>query len=88
MSTQYINYNQSAPTTRKFQFPAFPFPGFLGGAGMPGQPSNTGMSFRDYVAVQAMKNILLTDDVSPEMPSKIASLSYSLADAMLEAREE
>jgi hypothetical protein len=68
-------------------FPAFPFPGFDGGGMFNPQPSNSGMSFRDYVAVRAMQNMLLNDEFSPEGPSRIASLSYGLADAMLAARE-
>lgn len=69
-------------------FPAFPFPGFDGGGSFAPQPSNTGMSYRDYVAVRAMQNMLLNDEFSPEMPTRIASLSYRLADAMLEARDQ
>jgi len=76
------------PTNRKSDFPAFPFPGFLGAGSHPARPGNSGMSFRDHLAVQAMGNIILHEDYHPESPSRIALQSYSIADAMLEAREK
>lgn len=74
-------------TPKKNTFPAFPFPGFAGGGGHQSQPSNSGMSFRDYIAVKAMEGILNHPEYHPESPSRIAVQSYSLADAMLEKRE-
>lgn len=70
---------------RKTNFPAFPFPGFAGGAGLTPQPSNSGMSFRDYVAVRAMQS--LAEKLGAGQPEWVASQSYRLADEMVKARE-
>lgn len=78
------NHDQSS-YNRRLNFPAFPFAGFLGGSGMAPQPSNTGMSFRDYVAVKAMQQMLLHD---MDIPSKeLAYRSFDIANAMLMERE-
>lgn len=70
----------------KLNFPAFPFPGFVGADHIPAQPSNSGMSFRDFVAVKAMESLLLHDP--EDAPSELARQSFELADAMLEARDK
>jgi hypothetical protein len=75
----------SAPTEykkRPANFPAYPFPGFIGALGIPAQPSNTGMSFRDYIAVKAMETMLNNDC---ERPSDFRDC-YRIADEMIAAR--
>lgn len=70
--------------TKVMNFPAFPFPGFAGAANLPAQPSNTGMSYRDFVAVHAMEQLMRGGE---ENPSVIARLSFGIADAMLNERD-
>ncbi len=49
--------------------------------------STGGMTLRDYFAAKAMQGIL-SDTKIDHPPSKLAELSYRVADAMLKAREE
>ena len=74
--------NEYEPKRRAANFPAYPFPGFIGALGIPAQPSNTGMSFRDYVAVKAMVTMLENDC---ESPSDFKDC-YRIADEMIAAR--
>ena len=81
-------YNHALPNKHMEKtlgaFPAFPFPGFVGAVGLKAQPSNSGMPFRDYIAIKAME-VLLTD---PEAQlDDVAEQSYLMADKMLLARD-
>jgi hypothetical protein len=44
----------------------------------------TGMTLRDYFAAKALVHIYTQDETSPD---KVAEWAYSIADAMLKARE-
>jgi hypothetical protein len=66
-------------------YPAFPFSGFAGADGIAPQPSNSGMSFRDYIAVEAMKATITNGDICAE---DLARYAYECADLMLEIREK
>ena len=61
--------------------PAFPNEGFNGW----GEPQQ-GMTLRDYFAAKAMQGDLISG-VHEEQFSGIARRAYSMADAMLKARE-
>ena len=59
-----------------------------GGAAFPTQNGSRGMSLRDYFAGEALKACIVSEDAegiwSPEF---VATISYRMADVMLEARE-
>lgn len=64
--------------------PAFPvFPETGGGHALAFQ----GMTLRDYFAAKAMQAIISNPNC-PLPDAKIAQVSYSVADAMLKARDE
>ena len=66
---------------------AFPNEGFNGW----GKPEE-GMTLRDYFAAKAMQGYMVglkpAQDIGPDMQDRIAEGMYSMADAMLKAREE
>lgn len=70
---------------RAGNFPAFPFPGFVGAPDIPAQPSNSGMPFRDYIAIEAMKARIGGHAISAD---DLAVFAYDVADAMLDEREK
>jgi hypothetical protein len=51
----------------------------------------TGMTLRDYFAAKAMQGYMVglkpAQDIGPDMQDRIAEGMYSMADAMLKARE-
>lgn len=51
-----------------------------------------GMTLRDYFAAKAMQGYMVglkpAQDIGPDMQDRIAEGMYSMADAMLKAREE
>ena len=51
----------------------------------PNRTDQTGMTLRDYMAAQAMQGLMVNVDI-PKYEN-IAFLAYSMADAMLKARE-
>ena len=61
--------------------PAFPNEGFNGW----GEPFQ-GMTLRDYFAAKAMQALIDNDSLFSEIPTQ-AYAAYSIADAMLKARE-
>ena len=75
--------------------PAFPTPSKLGVndtstwiAEIPGQP---GMTLRDYFAAKAMQGLLSDSPSSSDVADAVNTLahfSYTIADAMLKAREQ
>lgn len=67
-------------------FPAYPFPGFVGASGLPPMPSNTGMSYRDYIAVKAMETLILCSDGDMSKLNGLPERAYKMADLMLNAR--
>ena len=52
----------------------------------------SGMTLRDYFAAKAMQGYMVglkpAQDIGPDMQDRIAEGMYSMADAMLKAREE
>ncbi len=67
--------------------PAFPIhPGL-----MDIHPSWRGMTLRDYFAAKALQGFMVglkpAQDIGPDMQDRIALGMYSMADAMLKARE-
>ena len=52
---------------------------------------NPGMTLRDYFAAKAMQGYMVglkpAQDIGPDMQDRIAEGLYSMADAMLKARE-
>ena len=63
-------------------FPAYPFPGFHGGGGLVAQPSNTGMSFRDLIAIKVL-GVLVQSEQNEE---ELCRYAYRIADHMIKAR--
>jgi hypothetical protein len=70
--------------------PAFPFPAYI----YPNDEINHGeggMTLRDYFAAKAMQGYMVglkpAQDIGPDMQDRIAEGMYSMADAMLKARE-
>jgi len=68
----------------QFGGPAFPFE--AGGSGV--QISYPGMTLRDYFAGQALAGMKVPEDGFSEFDAIRARRCYSMADAMLKAREE
>jgi hypothetical protein len=65
--------------------PAFPTNQYANGISPSG--FDTGMTLRDYFAAKAMPWVAEDLPASDGFYTKVATLSYELADAMLEARE-
>ncbi len=65
--------------------PAFPSHGSMG------EVAHEGMTLRDYFAAKAMQGYMVglkpAQDIGPDMQDRIAEGMYSMADAMLKARE-
>lgn len=76
-------------TPRPINFPAFPFPGYSGNDRHPPERPNTGMSFRDYVAVQAMMRMVIPEaaNATESRLDSIAEAAYLLSDYMLTHRD-
>ena len=53
-----------------------------------GSRNHFGMTLRDYFAAKAMHVLLSTPEFHEETDDTIATASYHIADAMLEAREQ
>jgi len=51
------------------------------------EPSLSGLSIRDYFAAQALSGLINYYSPEPTEHKAIAELCYSLADAMMKARE-
>ena len=66
--------------------PAFPTPRYERG-----DMYSLGMTLRDYFAAKALQGFMVglkpAQDIGPEMQDRIALGMYSMADAMLKARE-
>jgi hypothetical protein len=65
--------------------PAFPVAPYEGDSVNPPVRSNSGMSFRDYIATAAMQS--LVSDKTANDPEAVAENAYAFADAMLEERQ-
>jgi hypothetical protein len=48
---------------------------------------DTGMSLRDYFAAKAMQSLMMRRNMDGSTRERLCALAYSLADAMLKARE-
>ena len=64
--------------------PAFPTAVVRDERGFELTPASAGMSLRDHIAIEAMKQLLITYPASHE--SGTAKAAYSMADQMLHAR--
>ena len=73
-------------TAKPVNFPAFPFPGFVGNDRHPPERPNTGLSFRDHVAVTAMRQLVHPGLLESSIDD-VADMAYDLADAMLASRD-
>lgn len=82
MRTNHTSH--TSHTARRSNFPAFPFPGFLGGGGLPAQPSNSGMSYRDYLAAKVLEKLM---EHGEDHPVALAKQSFDIADAMINERD-
>ena len=62
--------------------PAFPTLAVVGNLAL----SEGGISVRDYFAAKAMQGICVSEELRFTSAERIASMSYQIADAMLEER--
>lgn len=86
IDTTEVSCQNTTPMGKPNNHPAFPVTGYPGDKNLPPVRPNTGMGIRDWFAGLAMQGLLLNCD--GESDGDVASMAYSLADAMMLEREK